>query len=50
LPLSQRPRSICAQRAEQNGRYCGIGGLPQIGHGRGAGLSIEEMEAIAERI
>jgi len=24
--------------------------LPQIGHGRSAGLSIEEMEAIAERI
>jgi hypothetical protein len=48
--LSQRPRSICAHRAEQNGRYFGIGGLPQIGHGRGAGRSIDEMEAIAERI
>jgi hypothetical protein len=48
--LSQRPRSIWAQRAEQNGRYCGSGGFPQIGHGRGAGRSIDEMEAIAERI
>jgi len=50
LPFSQRPRSICAQRVVQNGRYCGVGDLPQIGHGRDAGLSIDETEAIAERI
>jgi hypothetical protein len=48
--LSHRPRSICAQRAEQKGRYCSIGGLPQIGHGRGAGRSIDEIEAMAEAI
>jgi hypothetical protein len=50
LPFSQRPRSICAQRAEQNGRCCGIGGLPQIGQGRDVDLSIDETEAIADRI
>jgi len=50
LPLSQRPRSICAQRGEQNGRHCGAAGLPQIGQGRGAGVGIDETEDIAERI
>jgi hypothetical protein len=33
--LSHRPRSILAQRAEQNGRVSAVGGFPQIGQGRG---------------
>src|SRR6516164_7278359 len=35
-----------AQRAEQNGRFWGDGGLPQIGHGRG---ELAELGSIAER-
>jgi hypothetical protein len=48
--LSQRPRSICAQRTEQKGRYCGSAGLPQIGQRRDEGFCIDEIVAIVKRI
>jgi hypothetical protein len=32
--LSHLPRSIRAQRAEQNGRLSAVDGFPQIGQGR----------------
>ena len=39
-PVSQRPRSTFAQRAEQKGRDFSVGGLPQIGQGVAEGLRL----------